>query len=448
MHDIIRPSLSASEARERVERVRESIPRQGLFHEKAWRLSPTAFPLSPATVRRLQRLGQGLWRFHQACNVLHHRSRKGTLPGWIARYADAGKPAELVVLATAPAVRAEQPRVIRPDLILTDGGFALAEIDSVPGGIGLTDWLNDTYAKLSPAETVLGGPDGMARGFGSIFSRPADVVVSPESADYRPEMDWLTARLGPEWAVRDAEDYRPRSDRPAYRFYECFDWDKLPAVRRLAQAAAAGKLELSAPTKPHLEEKLWLALFHSRPLRATWRRALRDGHWRRLGQVIPQGWVVDPTPLPHQAVLPGLEIQDFAELKDFSQRDRELVLKISGFSELGWGSRSVSVGHDLSHEEWSAAVDHAIASHPEHPYVLQRFHRARLVEHPWWDDATGTLQVMQGRVRLSPYYFAPKNGRRVVLGGVLATICPADKKILHGMRDAIMVPCRVAKDGY
>ena len=27
--------------------------------------------------------------------------------------------------------------------------------------------------------------------------------------------------------------------------------------------------------------------------------------------------------------------------------------------------------------------------------------------------------------------------------GILATICPADKKILHGMKDAIMAPCAV-----
>ena len=30
---------------------------------------------------------------------------------------------------------------------------------------------------------------------------------------------------------------------------------------------------------------------------------------------------------------------------------------------------------------------------------------------------------------------------RAELGGVLATICPADKKIIHGMTDAIFAPC-------
>jgi len=34
------------------------------------------------------------------------------------------------------------------------------------------------------------------------------------------------------------------------------------------------------------------------------------------------------------------------------------------------------------------------------------------------------------------------------LCGVMATICPEDKKILHGMRDAILVPCTVRENGY
>jgi hypothetical protein len=51
---------------------------------------------------------------------------------------------------------------------------------------------------------------------------------------------------------------------------------------------------------------------------------------------------------------------------------------------------------------------------------------------------------MTGRARLSPYYFV--TGETVELAGILATICPADKKIIHGMKDAIMAPCAVARD--
>jgi hypothetical protein len=50
---------------------------------------------------------------------------------------------------------------------------------------------------------------------------------------------------------------------------------------------------------------------------------------------------------------------------------------------------------------------------------------------------------MAGRARLSPYYFV--TGEKADLAGILATVCPADKKVIHGMKDAIMVPCAAAQ---
>ena len=47
--------------------------------------------------------------------------------------------------------------------------------------------------------------------------------------------------------------------------------------------------------------------------------------------------------------------------------------------------------------------------------------------------------MMQARVRLCPYYFL--SAEEANLGGILATVVPSDKKLLHGMRDAVMLPC-------
>jgi len=75
--------------------------------------------------------------------------------------------------------------------------------------------------------------------------------------------------------------------------------------------------------------------------------------------------------------------------------------------------------------------------------VLQRFHRPALVESQWFDFTKNETVAMKGRVRLCPYYFVAGEGdtARPNLGGVLATIVPADKKIVHGMSEAIMAPC-------
>lgn len=49
---------------------------------------------------------------------------------------------------------------------------------------------------------------------------------------------------------------------------------------------------------------------------------------------------------------------------------------------------------------------------------------------------------MRGRVRLSPYYFV--QDKKAHLGGVLATLCSPEKKLIHGMVDAVMVPCAIS----
>ncbi|MEX2577593.1 MAG: hypothetical protein WD342_00935 [Verrucomicrobiales bacterium] len=426
--------------------IQAALPENGLFAQKAWRVSPEPFPLDRKTVRAIEQLGPLLLRFQRACDVIYRRSRKGTLPAWIAAYLDRGKPESLLELGLGSAVVEKTPRVIRPDLILTEDGFVATELDSVPGGIGLTGWLGEVYGERDPDCELVGGSRGMIDGFASLFSDDgADIVVSEESGDYRPEMEWLVSKLAGDWRVASAEDYQP-SGRDVYRFFELFDLPNLPGGQAIGETAAAGEIDVTSPYKPWLEEKLWSALFWSHPLKDVWRRELREANWKRLQSIFPRSWVVDPAEVPHHATIPGLGIQHFSEMSDFSQRERDLVLKLSGFNERAWGSRSVTIGQDVSQSGWEAAVDEALGSFESSPYVLQRFHGGRLVSHPWFNPETGKIEEMEGRVRLCPYYFATPSGDNVSLGGVLATICPSDKKVLHGMREAILVPC-LLEDG-
>lgn len=427
--------------------VLNAMPQGGLFSGKSWLASPEPFPLEPGLVGELEKLGHRLQVFLKTANDLYYRSLKGKVPPWIAAYLDAGKPPELLEAARAKSLRNQLPGVIRPDLILTESGFALTEIDSVPGGIGLTGWLAQTYASLHPEQLPLGGAAGMVEGFRSLFPGGADLVISRESGDYRPEMEWLAAQAGAGFAVAEAESYQPQG-RDIYRFFELFDLPQIPGWQVMQEAAAAGRLMISAPMKPWLEEKLWLALFWSRPLRELWRQELRENQRDALAKIIPRGWVIDPAPLPHHAVLPGLDINAWDDMAGFSQKERQLVLKRSGFHQDAWGSRSVVIGHDVSQPEWTEAVRLAQADFAQSPWVLQQFHAARVVEHPYFDRTTGERRIMQGRVRLCPYYFVPRDGTAISLGGVLATIVPADKKILHGMSDSILVPaCAGGREG-
>ena len=209
------------------------------------------------------------------------------------------------------------------------------------------------------------------------------------------------------------------------------------ACNTLYRHSLAGNV--TPPPKPQLEEKMWFAFLWLEQLQPFWREQLGPETLAELRRVFPRTWLMDATPLPPHAVIPELGINDWRALGKFSQKQRELVLKISGFHEHAWGARSVSVGHDLPAAEWSAAVEHALASFPAHPFILQRFEKSKLAPAEYFDFEANELRQFAGRVRLCPYYFV--TGDTAKLGGVLATICPANKKVLHGMTDAVLAPC-------
>ena len=443
---------------ERLEAIRSAFPKEGLLAEKEWLLSPDAFPIDRKFLAELEQLGHRLRVFQRACNQLYQLSVKGKQPSWVARYLDAGKPAELIEFSRRKEIRDNLPRVIRPDLILTESGYVIAEIDSVPGGIGLTGWLNQTYSSFD--SQIIGGTNGMLDGFRSVLPDGGDIVISQEAATYRPEMEWMAARLkqtsnSPQdesirladikhqtsvWRVVPAENYEPQDGRTVYRFFELFDLPNIPKIENTLRANAEGRITIRPPIKPYLEEKMWFALFWMHPLREFWRRELGEKYFIKLREAIPYSWLLDPTPLPQHAVVPRLEIQNWREAAKFSQKDRELLLKVSGFSPLGWGSRGIALGSDLPHAEWEKRIEHALATFESSPTILQRFHKGRQFEHRYWESNSGELKTMKGRVRLCPYYFV--EGDRVKLRGALATIAPTDKKFLHGMSEAILVPSR------
>jgi hypothetical protein len=452
---------------DRLATIRAAFPKEGLFAEKEWLLSADPFPIDKKFLAELEHLGHRLFVFQRACNQLYQLSVKGKQPAWIAQYLDAGKPKELIEFSRRKEIRDDLPRVIRPDLILTENGYIIAEIDSVPGGIGLTGWLNQTYSTFDGE--IIGGADGMLEGFRTVLPRGGDIVLSRESATYRPEMEWVAARLNQpqaiaggvdsgsardftpagiiprprdySWCVVAAENYEPQDGRDVYRFFELFDLPNIPGIEKTLRANSDGRITITPPIKPYLEEKMWFAFFWLQPLREFWRRELGEKYFIKLQEVIPYSWLLDPTPLPQHAVIPRLEIHDWREAAKFSQKDRDLLLKVSGFSPLGWGSRGIALGSDLPHAEWEKRIEHALATFESSPTILQRFHKGQQFEHRYWDPDSGELKTMKGRVRLCPYYFV--EGDRVKLRGTLATIAPADKKFLHGMSDAILIPSKI-----
>ncbi len=144
------------------DQIRAALSGQSLFEDKTWQLSPEAWPVSPDQLAQLEAIGAACLEFHQALETLYLRSvagknllrNKPLLAPWVAEYLDRGKPAELIAHARDPKNRGAFPTVLRPDLLLTEDGFALTELDSVPGGIGLTAFLNRLYSSTGSSAAL------------------------------------------------------------------------------------------------------------------------------------------------------------------------------------------------------------------------------------------------------------------------------------------------------
>lgn len=437
--------MSQSSGEQILKYLNSAMPPEGLFDKKSWRQSPEPFFISSELHQSLEQLGHRLHQFNQACNLLYRLSVEGRQPPWIAALLDKGKPQELLTVARSKSLQHDVARVIRPDLLITEEGLKICELDQIPGGIGLTAWLQKIYSRLGA--TVVGGEDGMIEGFHAILPG-GDIVISEEAAMYRPEMQYLINMLQEKfsetkWRLLSSEGHEEWSAQ-VYRFFELFDLPNIACASALFEQAVAKNLSLTPPPKPQLEEKLWFALFWMKPLEEFWIRALSQRGWEQLKKVIPYTWVLDPSPLPPQAVYPRLEVHSWNEVAHFSQKKRDLVIKVSGFDERAWGSRSVIVGSDSSQQEWSEALQQALLEFSDHPYILQIFHHSKLQEQSYFNDQ-GEIMTMKGRTRLTPYYFVANE--KAQLAGGLATVCPADKKLLHGMRDAILVPLAISSKG-
>src|SRR6185503_11005527 len=110
----------------------------------------------------------------------------------------------------------------------------------------------------------------------------------------------------------------------------------VPNAQTIFRLSIEKRLRLTPPPKPILEEKLLLALLWNRNLHSFWRQTLGEGFFKRLLRHVPYTWVVDPAPLPPQGAIPELNLTDWSQLKAMSQKERELILKVSGFSEHAW----------------------------------------------------------------------------------------------------------------
>ena len=457
--------------------INDTTPDGGLFtgQKKAtppkcntsWRISPKPFWISQDMFLYLESLGNHLLAFYQACNLLYFQSVRGIQPPWVSDYLDKGKPKFVIDYGRTKGFKSHLPMVIRPDILMTGSGPIASELDSVPGGIGFTANMCHQYTQLG--YDIIGKENGIVENFASMIRSLSKmdeptlcIVISEESKDYRNEMMWLGKMLNQHglvtYVVKPQEIIWTEEgllvqingvNKPIdvlYRFFELFDLENVPNSELMIASVQKKTVIITPPLKSFLEEKMLFAFFHHPVLKPFWRQTLEKETHDVLTNLFPKTWILDSQPIPAHAVIPDLiinnhQVNNWDALITISRKERQFAIKPSGFSELAWGSKGIFIGHDLSHQAWKKAINKALTDFPTNPYILQEFKKGSQFTIEYYDFYNHSIQQMNARVRLCPYYFGI-NGK-AKLSGILATLCSLDKKLIHGMVDAVIMPCAV-----
>lgn len=453
--------------------LKQSFSNNSFFKDKKWEVSPSPLILSPDIAEQISNIGNACFDFLKSINKLYHASKNNksilrnknlTLP-WVSEYLERGKNESILKHLNLDSFKNTLPVIVRPDLLLTEDGISMTELEVVPGGIGFTSFLHQLYQ--SEYNDLIGSSSKMLDGFYNSLSSLIKnkespviaILISEESETYRPEFIWLANELRASgkkvYCINPNIVYYENSKLKAlvndeliqidiiYRFFELFDLENISTAAIIMQAVEDGSAVISPPLNPIFEEKLCMALFHHYQLEDFWEESLPKESLQMLKKLIPATWIIDSEPFGPNATLNGpfingRPLSSWNELSEVSQKNRNYIIKRSGYNEDAWGARSVTIGSDCSQEAWAKSIAVAISEDKTSPFVIQEFKKPKKILHPIY-NAKGEYIEEAGRVRLCPYYM--KNGDKVEIKGILGTICPADKKIIHGMSVATFVPC-------
>ena len=125
--------------------------------------------------------------------------------------------------------------------------------------------------------------------------------------------------------------------------------------------APAAPIPLSAEDEP----AIWPALLRMKPLQSFWELEMRTNHYQTMKEVLPDAWVLDPSPIPPGAVIPRLGISDWGDIESLSSGSSSFLL--SDAWEIGV---ETSLSGSVSHEEWRKLLGSALQSVPSQIHVL------------------------------------------------------------------------------
>ena len=299
---------------------------------------------------------------------------------------------------------------IRPDMILTDKGPIIAEVETSPFGLGLSCFLDQAYRNAGY------NPIG---NYQKYFDQIADklcadgkekflcISYTDHTANYKGQLEYLASQMqrpNLDVVVRHVDDIQTDGTKLSldgkevdyvYRGFYLHESKETPIVNSIVNRHSQ---QMIPNPNAFIEEKAIMALLWDPALEPTFRHLLGSRCFDNLRRIIPPTFIVDSSHFPEN--FPA-NITSWEQLATLPRSQRQYVLKSSGFSsDSSWG-KSVKFLDEVSAQKCQDLIQQALTGNGL--YVLQVFEEGTKMPVNYCDFAKSQLQTMNGRVRFTPY---------------------------------------------
>lgn len=353
-----------------------------------FRVSPEPLRLKKEENEDIINLGPIITQFLKVTQELYETDERAQL------ILNTGKPKDLL--------NCQEPNYLfaRPDFILTPDGLKICEVETSSFGLGVSHLLGQSYHDTG-FETL--------HDQGSIHSyldtrmeKVGKLVYTNKTQAYAGQLEYTAEKIFSNgrangWTASHIDSLESSHDNIYRGFYLSEALNDLKVKSLIQNKIEDGNVTPSIT--PQLEEKAILALIWDSRFENFYRNALGVVDFDKLRKHIPQTWIVGQEEFFSEGLPNG--ISSTINLATQSIRNRQFVLKPSGFSEKASWAEGVHLLQDKSRIEAQRLIQLAMDD-KTCLYIIQKFDRGeKRVCNYESEDGTKSLDA---RWRITPYY--------------------------------------------
>lgn len=384
-------------------------------------VSPKPFTLNPDQSQEIQEMGNEIVNYFTSVDALYRTD------GTVRKLLDTGKPEIFLTEAQRPS----NYLFVRPDLIVSENGFTICEIETSPFGLALAELLNRGY-NAAGYDTLV-GENELSDHVSVETPQVGTIVYSQKTKSYHGQMTFLADKVfsnnNRTWAARSIDDLDSSETKSVYRGFYLSECMSDPAIAELLKNQHPTSTAFTPSLTPHLEEKAGLSLIWDKRFESYFRTKLGSNAFEHLRKLIPPTWIVGQ----EEYFSPGLPggISNSVELASLSKAKRAFVIKPSGFASNASWAEGVSMLHKKSAKKAEEILVDA-ANDKSGLHIVQEFRSGIKYELNYSDDGQ---QTMMAKIRLTPY-FAATGEKAGKLIAIKATGCE-NTDLIHGTSASI-----------